>query len=67
MFVICSGNLFQSLIVLQKNENLNESLLHCICLMVFEWVDVVLDWLGIKMLSYGTAMLLIIFVEYMYR
>ena len=43
LFVICSGNLFQSLIVLQKNENLNESLLHCICLMVFEWVDLVLD------------------------
>jgi hypothetical protein len=39
LFVICSGNLFQSLIVLQKNENLNESLLHCICLMGFEWVD----------------------------
>jgi hypothetical protein len=47
-------------IVLQKNENLNESLLHCICLMVFEWVDLVLDWLGIRMLSYGTAILLLI-------
>ena len=52
---------------MQKNENLNESLMHCICPMVFEWVDLALDWLGIKMLSYGTAMLLIIFVEYMYR
>ena len=60
LFVICSGNLFQSLIVLQKNENWNESLLHCICLMVFEWVDLVLDWLGIRMLSYGTAILLLI-------
>ena len=60
LFIICSGNLFQSLIVLQKNENLNESLLHCICLMVFEWVDLVLDWLGIRMLSYGTAILLLI-------
>jgi hypothetical protein len=62
LFVIqvCSGNLFQSLIILQKNENLNESLLHCICLMVFEWVDLVLDWLGIRMLSYGTAIVLLI-------
>jgi hypothetical protein len=60
LFVICSGNLFQSLIVLQKNENWNESLLHCICLTVFEWVDLVLDWLGIRMLSYGTAILLLI-------
>jgi hypothetical protein len=60
LFIICSGNLFQSLIVLQNNENLNESLLHCICLMVFEWVDLVLDWLGIRMLSYGTAILLLI-------
>ena len=60
LFVICSGNLFQSLIVLQKNANLNESLLHCIYLMVFEWVDLVLDWLGIRMLSYGTAILLLI-------
>ena len=59
LFIICSGNLFQSLIVLQKNENLNESLLHCICRMVFEWVDLVLDWLGIRML-YGTAILLLI-------
>jgi hypothetical protein len=25
---------------------LQERLLHCICLMVFEWVDLVLDWLG---------------------
>jgi hypothetical protein len=60
LFVICSGNLLQSLIVLQKNEKLNESLLHCICLMVFEWVDLALDWLGIRMLSYGTAILLLI-------
>ena len=36
------------MIVRQKNENLSESLLHCICLMVFEWVDLVLDWLGIR-------------------
>ena len=60
LFVICSGNLFQSLIILQKNENLNESLLHCICRMVFEWVDLVLDWLGIRIISYGTAILLLI-------
>ena len=38
----------------------NMSLLHCICLMGFEWVDLVLDWLGIRMLSYGTAILLLI-------
>ena len=63
LFVICSGNLFQSLIVLQKNENVYESLLHCICLMVFDWVDLVLDWLGIRMLSYGTAILLLIILQ----
>jgi hypothetical protein len=28
--------------------------------MVFEWVDLVLDWQGIMMLSHGTAILLLI-------
>ena len=53
LFVVFSGNLFQSFIVLQKKENLYLSLLHWICLKVRLWVDRVLPltllhWICLK-------------------
>ena len=58
-FEISGGNLFQSLIVWLKKENLKVSLLHWSCLYVCWWVVLVLDWLFMSISCDGIAISLL--------